>query len=90
MLVSIEHERLGKRKEEENRQLIPVAELDKANKELGCSTDSSLVRKIEPGYLKNMAMDVYYHPSKYVDVIRQMMNTYNLEHNKKNDIRAVR
>jgi DNA-binding transcriptional MerR regulator len=76
----IERERFWKRKEEENRWLISVAELDKANKELGCSTDSSLVRKIEPGYLKNMVMDVYCHPSKYVDVIRQMMKTYNLEH----------
>jgi hypothetical protein len=88
--IDLEHERLWKRKEEENRWLIPVAELDKANRELGHSTNSSLVRKIEPGYLKNMVMDVYYYPSKYVDVIRQMMNTYNLENNKKNNIRAVR
>ena len=88
--IHLEHERLWKRKEEENRWLIPIAELDKANSEIGVGTNNSLVRKIEPGYLKNMVMDVYYYPSKYVDVIRQMMNTYNLEHNKKNNIRAVR
>ena len=76
--IDLEHERLWKRKEEENRWLILVEELDKANRELGCSTNSSLVRKIEPSYLKNMVMDVYYYPSKYA--IRQMMNTYNLEH----------
>jgi hypothetical protein len=67
-----------------------VEEIDKANRELGCSTNSSLVRKIEPGYLKKMVTDVYYYPSKYVQAIRQMMNTYNLEHNNKNNIRAVR
>ncbi len=88
--ADLEHERLWKRKEEENRWLIPVAELDKANSEIGVSTNNSLVRKLEPGYLKNMVMDDYYYPSKYVDVIRQLMNTYNLEHNKKNNIRAVR
>jgi hypothetical protein len=87
--IDLENERLWKRKEEENSWLILVEELDKANRELGCSTNSSLVRKIEPGYLKKMVMDVYYYPSKYVQAIRQMMNTYNLEHNNKNNIRAV-
>jgi hypothetical protein len=43
--IDLEHERLWKRKEEENRWLIPVAELDKANSEIGVGTDSSLVRK---------------------------------------------
>ena len=76
----LEHERFWKRKEEQYRWLIPVAELDKANEELCSGTNSSLVRKMEPGYLKNMVMDVYYYPSKYVQAIRQMMNTYNLEH----------
>jgi hypothetical protein len=39
--IDLEHERLWKRKEEENRWLILVEELDKANRELGCSTNSS-------------------------------------------------
>jgi len=43
--IDLEYERLWKRKEEENRWLILVEELDKANRELGCSTNSSLVRK---------------------------------------------
>jgi DNA-binding transcriptional MerR regulator len=72
--VNLEHERFWKRKEEQYRWLIPVAELDKANEELCSGTNSSLVRKIEPGYLKNMVMDVYYYPSIYVQAIRQMMN----------------
>ncbi len=76
----LEHERFWKRKEEEYRWLIPVAEYDKANEELRSGTNSSLVRRIEPGNLKNMVMDVYYYPSKYVQAISQMMNTYNLEH----------
>jgi hypothetical protein len=74
--IHLEHERLWKRKEEENRWLIPVAELDKANSEIGVSTNSHL----DAGNLKNMVMDVYYHPSKYVRAISQMMKTYNLEH----------
>jgi hypothetical protein len=76
----LEHEKLWKRKEEEYRWLIPVAELDKVNRDLGSGTNSSSVRTIEPGNLKKMVMDVYYHPSKYVQAIRLMMNTYNLEH----------
>jgi hypothetical protein len=35
---------------------------------------------LDAGNVKNMVMDVYNHPSKYVQAIRQMMNTYNLEH----------
>jgi multidrug resistance efflux pump len=76
----LEHERFWKRKEEENRWSVLATELDKANEELGSGTNSSLVRKLEPSYLKNMVMDVCYYPSKYVQAIRQMMNTYNLEH----------
>jgi ASC-1-like (ASCH) protein len=76
----LERERFWKRKEEENRWSVLATEYDKANEELHSGTNSSLVRKLEPGYLKNMVMDVYYYPSKYVQAIRQMMNTYNLEH----------
>jgi hypothetical protein len=72
---NLERERFWKKKEEENRWSVLATELDKANEEL-----RSLVRKIEPSYLKNMVMDVYYYPSKYVQAIRQMMNTYNLDH----------
>ena len=76
----LEHERFWKRKEEENRWSVLATELYKADEELRSGTNSSLVRKIEPSYLKNMVMDVCYYPSKYVQAIRQMMNTYNLEH----------
>jgi hypothetical protein len=78
--IDLKHERLWKRKEEQYTWLVSATELDKATQELRSGTNSSLVRKIEPGYLKNMVMDVYRYPSKYVDVIRQMMNTYNSEH----------
>jgi hypothetical protein len=47
----LEHERFWKRKEEEYRWLIPVAEYDKANEELRSGTNGSLVRRIEPGNL---------------------------------------
>jgi hypothetical protein len=85
----LEREKFWKRKEEENRWSVLATELDKANEELRSGTNSSLVRKLEPSYLKNMVMDVCYYPSKYVQAIRQMMNTYNLEHNNKNNIRAL-
>jgi hypothetical protein len=49
---------------------------NKANRDLGFGTNSHL----DAGNVKNMVMDVYNHPSKYVQAIRQMMNTYNLEH----------
>ena len=45
-------------------------------RDLGFGTNSHL----DAGNVKNMVMDVYNHPSKYVQAIRQMMNTYNLEH----------
>ena len=62
----LERERFWKKKEEENRWSVLVSEYDKANEELHSGTNSSLFRKIEPGYLKKMVMDVYYYPSKYV------------------------
>jgi hypothetical protein len=72
----LEHERFWKRKEEQYRWSVLATKLDKANRDLDFGTNSHL----DAGNLKNMVMDVYYHPSKYVQAIRQMMNTYNLEH----------
>jgi hypothetical protein len=76
----LEREKLWNRLEERQRWLIVVPEYDKANEELRSGTGNSSVGTIDQGNLKNMVMDVYYHPSKYVQPIRQMMNTYNLEH----------
>jgi hypothetical protein len=72
----LEREKLWKRLEERQRWLIVVPEYDKANEELRSGTSSSSVGTIDQGYLKNIVMDVYYHPSKYVQSIRQMMKTY--------------
>jgi DNA-binding transcriptional MerR regulator len=72
----LEHERFWKRKEEENRWSVLATELDKANRDLGSGTNIHL----DAGNLKKMVMDVYYYPSKYVQAISQMMNTYSLEH----------
>jgi hypothetical protein len=76
----LEREKLWNRLEERQRWLIVVPEYDKAIKELHSRTGNSSVGTIDQGNLKNMVMDVYYHPSKNVQVISQMMNTYNLEH----------
>jgi hypothetical protein len=72
----LEHERFWKRKEEQYTWSVLATEYDKANRDLDFGTNSHL----DAGNLKKMVMDVYYHPSKYVQVISQMMNTYNLEH----------
>ena len=76
----LEREKLWNRLEERQRWLIVVPEYDKANKELHSRTGNSSVGTIDQGNLKNMVMDAYYHPNKYVQVISQMMKTYNLEH----------
>jgi hypothetical protein len=68
----LEHDRFWKRKEEQYTWSVLATEYDKANRDLGFGTNNHL----NAGNLKNMVMDVYYYPSKYV----QAMNTYNLEH----------
>ena len=41
---------------------------------------SNLVQRLNPGNLKDMVMEVYHHPSKYLKAITSMMDIYNLEH----------
>jgi hypothetical protein len=80
--TELENVNLWKAKEEQQRWSIPEIELDKANRELGSngSNRSNLVQRLNPGDLKNMVMERYHHPSKYLKAITHMMDIYNLEH----------
>src|SRR6185437_4161126 len=76
--MELDHERIWKRKEEEYEWSIPVPELDKVNKDLGSRTGQySEQMLLNPKYLKEMLMDVYHHPSKYMEVIGKLMGQHN-------------
>jgi hypothetical protein len=82
--MELDHERIWKRKEEEYEWSIPVPELDKANKDLGSRTGPySEQVLLNPKYLKEMLMDVYHHPSKYVEVIGKLMEQHNVNTKRK-------
>jgi hypothetical protein len=78
-LENLKNAELWKSKEEQQRWSIPETELDKANRELG-SNRSNLVQRLNPGNLKDIVMELYQHPSKYLKAITYMMDIYNLEH----------
>jgi len=75
---SCERERMWKQMESRHTWAIPEGELIEANKKLS-SGASYLVQALSPQALKRMVMDVYTYPSKYVEVIRQIINIYGLE-----------
>ena len=82
--MELDHERIWKRKEEEYEWSIPVPELDKVNKDLGSRTGPySEQVLLNPKYLKERLMDVYHHPSKYVEVIGKLMGQHNVNTKRK-------
>jgi transcriptional regulator with XRE-family HTH domain len=82
--MELDHERIWKRKEEEYEWSIPMPELDKANKDLGSRTGPySEQMLLNPKYLKERLMDVYHHPSKYVEVIGKLMGQHNVNTKRK-------
>ena len=48
--------------------------------ELGLGRYSDGKPGLSPAYLKDMVMDVFNYPGKYVDVIGEIMDIYNLQH----------
>jgi hypothetical protein len=78
----LENERIWKAIEEQRRWSISEDELDKASIGLGLSPLHSF--DVNPSsrvsLLKEWVMDVFYHPSKYVEVIRQMRHIYNSQY----------
>src|SRR6476469_8434184 len=82
--MELDHERIWKRKEEEYEWSIPVPDLDKVNKDLGSRTGPySEQMLLNPKYLKERLMDVYHHPSKYVEVIGKLMEQHNVNTKRK-------
>jgi regulator of replication initiation timing len=78
---NLERERFWKRKQEQSIWTVPASELADANRDLGSTVggNSNLIRTITSRELKHMVMDVFYHPSKYVKAIRQIMAIYHLK-----------
>lgn len=76
-VIDLYHERLWIRKEREIMWVIPEVELDNANKELGSVISHYYYTQfLNPPKLMAMVMHVYEHPSKYIEVIRKMMEFY--------------
>jgi hypothetical protein len=57
---------------------ISEEELDEANMKLGYSSDAGvtyMVQELKPDNLMEMVMEIYFNPSKHIDIIRQLMKT---------------
>ena len=68
-------------KKEEYKWYADPEEVDKAEKELSSEIggDHYIFRLRNPG-LKEIILDLYRHPSKYVESIRKVIDTYDLGH----------
>jgi Rad3-related DNA helicase len=74
----LENERLWKEIEEQRTWSIPGDELNKASIGLGLSPLHNFDGNpsLRVSLLKEWVMDVFYHPSKYIEVIRQIRDIY--------------
>jgi hypothetical protein len=68
--------------EEQHTWKISVDELNNASVELGLSPLHNFYGNpsLSGSDLKKWVMDVFYYPSKYVEVIRQMRDNYNSQY----------
>jgi Homeodomain-like domain len=78
----LENERFWNEREEQHTWSISEDELDKASIELGLSPLHNFDMKpsLSVAYLKRLVMDVFYHPSRYPGVIRQIRDIYNSQY----------
>ena len=78
----LEKERFWNEFEERHTWRVSVDELNNASIGLGLSPLHNFYGNpsLSGSDLKKWVMDVFYHPSKYVEVIRQMRDNYNLQH----------
>lgn len=69
--------------EEEYTWSISPYELNKASLGLGLSSIDNFDRRpsLSGSDSKKWAMDVFYHPSRYVKVIKEIRDIYNAQHN---------
>jgi transcriptional regulator with XRE-family HTH domain len=75
----LENERLWNALEEQHRWKVSFDELNKTSIGIGLSPVDNFDKKpsLSVRYLREMVMDVFYYPSKYVEVIRQIRDIYN-------------
>jgi hypothetical protein len=78
----LEKERFWNKFEERHTWKISVDELNKASIGLGLSPVGNFDKNpsLSASDLKEMVMDVFEHPSKYIEVIRQMRDIYDSQH----------
>jgi hypothetical protein len=78
----LEMERLWNKLKEQHTWEISVDELNNASIGLGLSPlhNFDKIPSLSGSDLKKWVMDVFYHPSKYVEVIRQMRDIYNSQY----------
>jgi hypothetical protein len=50
-------------------------ELDEANNKLGLGGSTPRDQRLDPDKLYKIVMEIYHKPSKYIDIIRQLMRT---------------
>jgi hypothetical protein len=79
----LEKEKFWNKFEEQYTWSIRACELNKASLGLGLSSIDNFDRRpsLSGSDLKKWVMDVFYHPSKYVKVFREMRDIYNSQHN---------
>jgi transcriptional regulator with XRE-family HTH domain len=79
----LENEKSWNKFEEQHTWSISPDELNKASLGLGLSPIDNFDGKpsLSGSDLKKWVMDVFYHPSKYVRVIREIRDIYNSQHN---------
>jgi hypothetical protein len=75
------HQRVWEQKEEEYTWYADPEEVDKAEKELSSEIggDHYISRLRKPG-LKEIVLDLYRHPDKYVESIKKAVDNYDLVH----------
>jgi DNA repair exonuclease SbcCD ATPase subunit len=78
----LEKERFWNKLEEQHTWKVSVDEVNKASVELGLSPLHNFDGNpsLSVSDLKKWVMDVYYYPSRYVEIIRQMRDVYNSQY----------
>jgi hypothetical protein len=78
----LEMERFWNKLEERHAWKVSVDELNKASIGLGLSPHGNFDKNpsLSASNLKEMMMDVFEHPSKYIEAIRQMRDNYNSQY----------
>ena len=78
----LEKERFWNKLEEQHTWKVSVDEVNKASVELGLSPLHNFDKNpsLSDSDLKRWVMDIFYHPSRYVEVIRQIRDIYNSQY----------